>query len=31
MEKKYCCEKCDFGCFGEILYKRHIETQKHLK
>jgi hypothetical protein len=24
------CEKCDFGCFVEILYSRHLETKKHL-
>jgi hypothetical protein len=30
-EFPYYCEKCDFGCFGEILYQRHIETQKHIK
>jgi hypothetical protein len=23
------CEKCDFGCFVEILYTRHLETKKH--
>ena len=27
---KFYCEKCDFGCFGEILLNRHLETQKHL-
>jgi hypothetical protein len=30
-EFPYYCEKCDFGCFGGVLYQRHIETQKHLK
>ena len=29
-EFPYYCEKCDFGCFGEILLNRHLETQKHL-
>jgi hypothetical protein len=24
------CEKCDFGCFVEVLYSRHIETKKHI-
>ena len=24
------CEKCDFGCFVEVLLNRHLETQKHL-
>jgi hypothetical protein len=28
---KYYCEKCDFGTNAEILFKRHLETQKHLK
>lgn len=23
------CIKCDFGCFVEILYTRHLETNKH--
>lgn len=27
---KYYCEKCDFGTFTEILFKRHNETKKHL-
>lgn len=26
---KYYCEKCDFGTFTEILFKRHEETKKH--
>lgn len=30
-EFTFYCEKCDFGCFTEILYQRHIETQKHIK
>jgi ribosomal protein L35 len=29
-ECKFYCEKCDFGCFADILFKRHLETQKHL-
>ena len=24
------CEKCDFGCFVNILFTRHLETQKHI-
>ena len=24
------CDKCDFGCFVNILFSRHLETQKHL-
>ena len=24
------CDKCDFGCFVNILFNRHLETQKHL-
>ena len=24
------CYKCDFGCFVEILYIRHLETKKHI-
>ena len=27
---KYYCDKCDFGCFTQILLNRHLETQKHL-
>jgi ribosomal protein L35 len=27
---KYYCDKCDFGTNAEILFKRHLETQKHL-
>ena len=27
---KYYCEICDFGCFVEVLFNRHLETQKHL-
>ena len=23
------CDKCDFGCFVEVLYMRHIETKIH--
>lgn len=23
------CDKCDFGCFVEVLYMRHVETKKH--
>ena len=30
-EFTFYCEKCHFGCFTEILYQRHIETQKHIK
>ena len=30
-EFKYYCDKCDFGCFTQILLDRHLETQKHLK
>jgi hypothetical protein len=26
----YYCDKCDFGCFTDILFKRHLETLKHL-
>ena len=28
-EFKYYCAKCDFGCFAEICYTRHIDTKKH--
>ena len=24
------CDKCDFGCFVNILFSRHLETHKHL-
>jgi len=27
---KYYCQQCDFGTMGEILWKRHEETQKHV-
>ena len=27
---KYYCDKCDFGTNVEILFQRHLETQKHL-
>ena len=27
---KYYCPECDFGTMGEILWKRHQETKKHL-
>ena len=27
---KFYCDKCDFGCFVEVLLNRHLETQKHL-
>ena len=27
---KYYCEKCDFGTNAEILFQRHLETQKHI-
>ena len=30
-EFKFYCEKCDFGCFVEVLYQRHIDTQKHIQ
>lgn len=23
------CNKCDFGCFTQILFTRHLETKKH--
>jgi hypothetical protein len=26
---KYYCKCCDFGTMGEIIWKRHQETQKH--
>ena len=29
-EMKFYCEKCDFGCFVQILFDRHLETKKHL-
>ena len=29
-EFKFYCEKCDFGCFVEVLLNRHLETKKHL-
>jgi ribosomal protein L35 len=29
-EMKYYCDKCDFGTNAEILFQRHLETQKHL-
>jgi len=29
-EFNFYCDKCDFGCFINILFKRHLETQKHL-
>jgi len=28
-EERY-CDKCDFGTYAEILYKRHCETNKHI-
>lgn len=28
-EFTFYCEKCNFGCFEEILYQRHIDTKKH--
>jgi hypothetical protein len=28
-EMKFYCEKCDFGCFVQILFDRHLETKKH--
>lgn len=27
---KFYCDKCDFGTNAEILFNRHLETQKHL-
>jgi ribosomal protein L35 len=27
---KFYCDKCDFGTNAEILFQRHLETQKHL-
>lgn len=24
------CDKCNFGCFVEILFTRHLETKKHI-
>jgi ribosomal protein L35 len=29
-EFKFYCEKCDFGCFVEVLLNRHLETLKHI-
>ena len=29
-EMKYYCNNCDFGTNAEVLFKRHLETQKHL-
>jgi len=29
-EFKFYCDKCDFGCFVNILFQRHLETQKHI-
>ena len=29
-EMKFYCEKCDFGCFVQILFDRHLETKKHI-
>jgi ribosomal protein L35 len=28
---KYYCDKCDFGTNAEVLFNRHLETQKHIK
>ena len=28
-EFKFYCEKCDFGCFIQLLFVRHLETLKH--
>jgi ribosomal protein L35 len=28
---KYYCDKCDFGTNAEVLFNRHLETQKHTK
>ena len=30
-EMKYYCDKCDFGTNAEVLFNRHLETQKHIK
>ena len=27
---KFYCDNCDFGCFTEILFTRHLETKKHI-
>jgi len=27
---KFYCDKCDFGTNAEVLFNRHLETQKHL-
>ncbi len=27
---KYYCQECDIGTMGEILWKRHQETKKHV-
>jgi ribosomal protein L35 len=29
-EFKFYCDKCDFGTNADILFKRHLETLKHL-
>ena len=29
-EFKFYCLKCDFGTFAEILYNRHLTTNKHM-
>ena len=29
-EFTFYCDKCDFGCFVEILFSRHLETKKHI-
>lgn len=29
-EFTFYCEICDFGCFVEILFSRHLETKKHI-
>jgi ribosomal protein L35 len=29
-EMKHYCDKCDFGTNADILFQRHLETQKHI-
>ena len=29
-QMKYYCEKCDFGTNAQILFNRHLETNKHI-
>ncbi len=30
-DKKFCCEKCNFNCKYESQWKKHIETELHIK